>query len=86
MNNNDWITGRDNIENSFLDYVTHLFQTFAPSIPFDLVNLISLVIEQEESLLLEIVPSAEEIFDIVKSMGTTKAPGPDGLPPLFFKE
>lgn len=50
------------------------------------MNLISPVIEQEESLLLEIVPLAEEIFDIVKSMGATKAPDPDGLPPLFFKE
>lgn len=35
---------------------------------------------------METIPSAEEIYDIVKFMGLNKAPSPDGLPVMFYKE
>lgn len=51
-----------------------------------MTDLISPVISVEECSLLDVIPSLEEIFDSLCSMGSNKAPGPDGLPVLFYKE
>lgn len=78
LNDNCWTTGRKNIGDSFINYFAQLFQSSDLSIPFDLVNLISLI--------LDTILTAEENHHTVLSMGSSKAPRPNGLPVLFFKE
>ncbi|KAI3905798.1 hypothetical protein MKX01_024914, partial [Papaver californicum] len=34
---------------------------------------------------LSAIPSDDEIWNTIKKMKSLKAPGPDGMPPLFFK-
>lgn len=57
-----------------------------PIIPSNLANLISLVFSVDEWALQDSVPTSEEILVSLKSLGSIKAPGPDGLLALFFKE
>lgn len=81
-----WVSGRQNVGNTIIDYFDHLFCSSTPSIPSALNQLISPVIDEATSKSLDAIPSPEEIHNTVKSMGSNKALGPDGLPVLFYKE
>lgn len=70
----------------FTKFYTDPFCSSNPSIPFDLANLISPVITSEDYPILDSIPIVEEIFRTIKSLGSTKASGPDGLPALFYKQ
>lgn len=79
-----WISGRANIEECFTSHFTDLFYTSNPVLPFDLANLITPVITLDDSVVLDSTPTREEMFNAVKSLGSTKASRPDGLPTLFY--
>lgn len=83
---NSWLAGRKAIGDSLVNRIGQLFGSSNPSIPLDLANHISLVISSEDWSLLDTIPTGDEILLTIKSMGSTKAPGPDGLPILFFKK
>ncbi|KAL0005411.1 hypothetical protein SO802_012972 [Lithocarpus litseifolius] len=53
------------------------FSTSNPSVPNNLDNLVSPSLSEEEVETLACMPSAEEIKDVF-SLGSQKAPGPDG--------
>jgi hypothetical protein len=48
--------------------------------------LFSLCISREENAEISQVPDPEKIKDVIWDMHPLKAPGPDGLPELFFKK
>lgn len=79
-----WISGRAIIGSCFSSHFHDLFCTSDSVLPFDLVGLISPVITQSDGAILDSIPTGEEIFGNVKSLGSTKAPGPNGLPTLFY--
>jgi hypothetical protein len=54
--------------------------------PPDLENLIMPSISAEDNVDLCQIPTTQEIRDTIFSMGNQKAPGPDGLPTLFYKK
>lgn len=56
-----------------------------PVIPPDLEGLISPSIFSSENDLHCAIPEDDDIFVVVKLLGSHKAPGPDGLTALFFK-
>lgn len=81
---NTWISGRANIGGCFSSYFSDLFSTFDPVLPFDLADLITPMIIPADGAILDFIPTGEEIFTTVKFLGSTKLPGPDGLPALFY--
>ena len=64
----------------------HLFTSDPVSFPSDLDNLITPAITDLENSSLCLIPSPIEIRDAMFSMHSLKSPGPDGLPPLFYKK
>lgn len=43
-------------------------------------------IERDSNDNISMVPTSEEIWSIFKRMKSLKSPGPDGMPPFFFKK
>ena len=60
------------------------FSTSNPSVPDNLDDLISPSLSEEEVEMLACMPSAEEIKDVF-SLGSHKAPGPNGMLAHFYK-
>jgi hypothetical protein len=79
------VQGNEAIGATFLTFFLELFQTSNPSMPLEVENLFHFVISLEENEELCSIPTTLEIKEAIFSMGSLKAPGLDGLPPLFFK-
>uniref|UniRef100_A0A2N9G9R7 Reverse transcriptase domain-containing protein n=1 Tax=Fagus sylvatica TaxID=28930 RepID=A0A2N9G9R7_FAGSY len=84
-NSGSWVQGNEAIGTSFSSFFSELFKSSNPSIPMEVKNLFSNVISFEENEEICNIPTEVEIKNVVFSMGSLKAPGPDGLPPLFYK-
>ncbi len=84
-NSGSWVQGNEAIGTSFSSFFLELFKSSNPSIPMEVENLFSNVISFEENEEICNIPTEVEIKNVVFSMGSLKAPGPDGLPPLFYK-
>ena len=80
-----WISGRDSIGKCFEQFYRSLFSSSHPSIPNDLDELISPCLSDDDREMLGTIPSPEEIREVVFSMGSSKAPSPDGMSALFYK-
>ena len=80
-----WVSGREEIGKCFEDFFTNLFTSSNPSIPCNLENLITPSLFDEDIEMLSKIPSPEEIKEVVFSIGSNKAPGPDGMSVHFFK-
>ena len=80
-----WICGRDNIGKCFEQFYKSLFSSSHPSIPNDLDDLISPCLSDDDREMLVTIPSPKEIREVLFSMGSNKAPGPDGMSTLFNK-
>ncbi len=85
LQNNQWIQAQADIEKYFTDHFVELFQSTTPVIPDELENLFILTISTEDNINIAGVPDYKEVKDVIWSMHPLKAPGPDGLPGLFFK-
>ena len=80
-----WISSRDNIGRCFEQFYWSLFSSSHPSIPNDLDDLISPCLSDKDREMLVTIPSLEEIRKVLFSMGSNKAPDPDGMSTLFYK-
>jgi hypothetical protein len=85
-NSRDWITDKKEIKKVFLSNFIEQFSKEEVDFPCDLENLISPVISTEENESLCSIPTPQEIKKVVFEMYDLKAPGPDGLPALFYKK
>ena len=50
-----------------------------------MLDLFSPVITEDDSLNLCSIPSESEVFQALSSLGSSKAPGPDGYTAIFYK-
>lgn len=66
-------------------YFTELFSQSATYFPPQLDGLILVIIMEEHNVRLCRIPDDSEIWDAVKAIGSTKAPGPDGFTAIFFQ-
>ena len=63
-----------------------MFQSNFPLIPQDLEGLMPPCISLKKNIKLVRIPDIEEIKAVIWELNPMKAPGPDGLPGLFFKK
>ena len=63
---------------------TQLFTEEDVDFPPDLANLLSPILTPEESAVMCSIPSDEDVKQVIFDMQSLKAPGPDGLPPIFI--
>ncbi|XP_062176085.1 uncharacterized protein LOC133881146 [Alnus glutinosa] len=80
-----WVSDRRNIGNCFTDFFQQLFSSSLSDPPEEMLNLFDKVISDEENLVLCSIPSEKEIYEVLISIGATKAPGPDGFTALFYQ-
>lgn len=87
--NNNLLFDRDQIGNCFLHFYGNLFKSDQnpadPPFLMDLNNLFTSIINDHDHINLTEIPSATLIKHTLFSFSSLKSPGPDGLPPLFFK-
>ena len=80
-----WQEGKEEIEKTILDYFEAIYKLDQPTcFEASLSSITSRVFsDMNEDLIAEF--KAEEVWYALKQMHPTKAPGPDGMPPIFYK-
>jgi hypothetical protein len=78
------VSSRAEIGGNFIAHFTNLFTSSNPLIENEMLDLFSPIISEEENDLLCTLPVEEEILEALASLGTTKAPRPDGFTAFFF--
>ena len=69
-----------------MNHFTNLFLSTSPNIEEELLDLFPLVISDEENQVLCSIPTEAEVVKALSSLGSSKAPGPDGFTALFYKK
>lgn len=82
----DWLSDRTSIRDNFVNHFSSIFATSLPPIDGDLLSLFNPVILAEDNVFLCAMPLEEEVVQALFSIGSTKAPGPDGFTAFFFKK
>ena len=83
--NGVWVTQPDLIANSFTNYYQGLFTSSNPVMEEATLNSIPKLITEEMNALLSQEFMDWEVQTALKQMTLLKAPGPDGMPPLFYQ-
>ena len=81
----EWQENKESIDRIILDYFDSIYKSNQPT-RFDAsLNSITTRVtpDMNEALIAEF--KAEEVWEALQQMHPTKAPGPDGMSPLFFK-
>uniref|UniRef100_A0A2N9FG91 Reverse transcriptase domain-containing protein n=1 Tax=Fagus sylvatica TaxID=28930 RepID=A0A2N9FG91_FAGSY len=81
----EWITYKPDIQTFMVSKFQQLFTEDDVSFPQDLENLILRAITAKENASICLPQTLLEIKQVIFGMQNLKAPGPDGLPPLFYK-
>lgn len=83
--NGVWQEGLDDIEHVATQYFSSLFTSSRPGEMTGLLNAVTPSVTEEMNQLLARDFQASEIAQAIKQMHPHTAPGPDGLPPLFYQ-
>jgi hypothetical protein len=79
-----WLSDRSAIGDCFITNFKLLFTSSNPSPDEELLSLFDPIISDDDNNLLCALPTESKIYDSLKSLGRTKAPGPDGFTALFY--
>ena len=86
LDSGDWVSSRAEIGGNFTAHFTNIFTSSNPPIEAEMLDLFSPNIFEEENVILSSIPIEEEVLEALASLGSTKAPGPDGFTALFYKK
>ena len=81
----NWIQGTDMVAKEIVHFYKDLFTSEPTHLPEDLDGIIQPIVTEADNELLCTIPLEEEVREVVFSMGSYKAPGPDGFSLIFFK-
>lgn len=84
--NGTWQMGERDIQSVVVDYFSHLFQSSSSGGGLNRLDMVEPCVTRamNDSLLADF--TEPEVKQAVFQMHPTKAPGPDGMPPLFFQK
>jgi hypothetical protein len=80
------MSSRAEIGGNFSSHFTNIFTTSNPPIDSKMLDLFSPVISAKENVILSSIPTEKEVVEALSSLGSTKAPGPDGFIALFYRK
>jgi hypothetical protein len=86
ISNGAWVSDRAEIGGTFVQHFSSPFSSSAPPIDEAMLNLFDPVIFAEDNIFLCATPTDEKVVQALSSLGSTKAPGPNGFTALFFKK
>ena len=82
----DWTSERHVIGNCFTSHFKTVFSSSVPTLDDDLLSLFDDCIPPDINESLCALPTEHEIFSVLISIGSTKAPGLDGFTAIFYKK
>jgi hypothetical protein len=80
------VSSRAEVGGNFSSHFTNIFSTSNPPIDSKMLDLFSLIISEEENVILRSIPTEEEVVEALSSLGSTKAPRPDSFTVLFYRK
>lgn len=83
--NGSWCDQPNQVVGIALDYFQNLFHTMGPTDVDRVLDHIPHVITEDMHSILSKEYSASEVERAIMQMGPRTAPGPDGMPPLFYQ-
>jgi hypothetical protein len=81
-----WLFDREAIRSSFVSHFSNLFTSSCPPIEEEMLDLFPSVITDDDNNFLCSIPTEPEVISALFSLGSTKAPVPDGFTALFYKK
>ena len=79
-------TNEEEISKILVDYYQNLFTSALPSNLEEVLMAVPTVITDEQNTMLAVEFVKTEVEEAIQQMAPLKAPGPDGLPPLFYQK
>ena len=82
---NSWCTDTTQVADIIVGFYTRLFTSERPSTTQGILEVIQPIVTEEMNTNLTRDFTKQEVNLALKEMAPLKAPGPDGMPPLFFQ-
>ena len=80
-----WSAYNEEVANILIQYYKELFSSANPTFPEEVLLSIHTRVSTQMDNKLSVDFKAWEVHEAVKQMAPLKAPGPDGMPPIFFQ-
>ncbi|XP_051220216.1 uncharacterized protein [Lolium perenne] len=84
-NDGIWVEGDENLRSFITNYYQNLFTSSAGTRESEFLAVVASVVTSEMNSFLRRPFTVEEVKTALVSMGDLKAPGPDGMPAIFYK-
>lgn len=84
--NDSWVTDANDIVQYLVEHFTRLFKRDPDEMKHPIQFQSTSKIDNASDDNISMVPMKEEVWNTIKRMKSLKAPGPDGMPSLFYKQ